>query len=159
MAEFGDFHVLLVDDSHSEAEIFESALKEASVRARLYWVGTGKEAIDFLHQRGRFENIGSVKIVVLDLQLAGENGLDVLREIKANPETNRTPVIMLTSVASQSEVDRAYSLGANAYFTKPMTLPSYVEMLQTIARHWLDMVKLPSPSSLVPAKPNQQAKP
>jgi two-component system, chemotaxis family, response regulator Rcp1 len=152
MAEFGTFHVLLVEDSHTEAQFFETALKEASARARLYWVGTGREGIDFLHQRGRFEGVGAVRIVVLDLQLASESGLEVLREIKSDPKLKRTPVVMLTSSAAQKDIDDAYSLGANAYLRKPMTLPAYTEALRIFAQHWLDLVQSPSPPPDQPQK-------
>jgi chemotaxis family two-component system response regulator Rcp1 len=155
MSQLGDFEILLVDDNQSDAQIFEAALQEASARARVYWVATGQEALDFLRRRTRFEDVGSVRIVVLDLHLAAEDGVEVLREIKTDPDLNRTPVIMLTSSMSQDEIDLAYSLGANAYFRKPITLQSYVEILRTLAQHWLDLAHLPSAAR----RPNEPASP
>lgn len=139
------FHILLVDDNQVEAEIFEEAMQQASARARIYWVATGKEALDFLRRQGRFDNVGPIQIVILDRHLGSEDGLDILREIKTDPDLTRTPVIMLTSSSSQNDVDLAYSLGANAYFRKPVSLETYVEQLRTLAQHWLDMAALPSP--------------
>lgn len=142
-----EFQILLVDDLQSEAHIFESALEEAGGRARLYWVSSGEEALDFLLRRARFIDMDPVKIVVLDLHLDGEDGLAILREIKAHPDLNRTPVVMLSSSTDQSEIDLAYSLGANAFFRKPMSLASYVDLVQILTKHWLDLAQLPSPGT------------
>ncbi len=141
------FDILLVDDSSVDAQIFETALKESSSRVRVYWVASGEEAMDFLFQRRRFEKIGSIKLVVLDIHLPGQDGFEILRQIKSDPNLNRTPVAMLTSVGSQDEIDLAYSLGVNAYFRKPATFQSYAELLRVMAQHWLDHVELPRPQS------------
>ncbi len=138
------FHILLVDDSQADADVFETALKQASARARVYWVATGEEALDFLRQRGRFAGVGPVQIVILDLHLPGQDGLTILRAIKSDPDLSRKPVIMLTSSTSQDEIDLAYSLGANAYFRKPMSLESYMEVVDILTQHWLDLAQLPS---------------
>src|SRR5579875_690033 len=89
--------ILLVDDSEADARLFETALRDASSRARTYWVATATEAIEFLEQRGRFQNAGPVKIVVLDLHLPRQNGFDALRQIKSNPDVSRTPVVVLSA--------------------------------------------------------------
>lgn len=139
------FQILLVDDLKSDAQIFETALEEAGSRVNVYWVETGSEALDFLQRRGRFEDVGPVKMVVLDLHLDQEDGLSVLREIKASPDLNRMPVVMLSSSTDQAEIDLAYSLGANAYFRKPLSLASYIDLVQALTKHWLDLALLPSP--------------
>ncbi len=137
------FEILLVEDNPADANIFETALRQASTRARAYWVATAAEAMDFLRQKGRFEGMPPVKIVILDAHLPGQDGFDILRQIKSDPDLNRKPVIMLTSSMLQDEIDLAYSLGANAYFRKPMTLESCVEQVRIIAQHWLDLAQLP----------------
>lgn len=141
-----DFQILLVDDNPADAHIFEAALKDASTRVMLYWVASAKEAVDFLLQRGRFFDIGPTRIVVLDLNLPKVDGFGVLEEIKSNPATRQTPVIIFTSSTAREDVDRAYDLGANAYFSKPMTLDSYVNKLRILVQHWLDLAELPSPT-------------
>lgn len=138
------FQILLVDDLKSDAQIFETALQESGSRAGVYWVGTGSEAMQFLHRRGRFEEVGPVKMVVLDLHLQEEDGLSVLREIKATPDLSRMPIIMLSSSTDQAEINLAYSLGANAFFRKPVSLASYIDLVQVLTKHWLDLAQLPS---------------
>lgn len=119
-------------------------MRQGASRAQVYWVASGEEALDFLRQRKRFENVGPVKVIILDLHLPGQDGFEILRQIKSDPNLNRVPVIMLTSAISRDEVDLAYSLGANAYFKKPTTLESYIELLLVLAQHWLDLAELPT---------------
>lgn len=140
------FQILLVDDLKSDAQIFETSLQEAGARTAVYWVSQGFEALDFLHQRGRFQQVGQVKLVVLDLHLGEEDGLSVLRDIKASPDLSRIPVVMLSSSTDQAEIDLAYSLGANAFFRKPISLASYIDLVQVLTKHWLDLAQLPSPA-------------
>ena len=135
---------MLVDDNPADARIFETALRDASSRARTYWITTGEEATDFLERRGRFERVGPVKIVVLDLNLPGQGGLETLKRIKSDPNVSRTPVIVLSSTMSQDEIDLAYSLGANAFFQKPITLERYIELVRVLTQHWLDLARLPA---------------
>lgn len=119
-------------------------MREGSSRAKIYWVATGEEALDFLLQRKRFENIGPIRIVVLDAHLPGLDGFDVLRQIKSDPNLSRVPVILLSGATEHDEIDLAYSLGANACFKKPATLDSYVELLRIVVQHWLDLAQLPT---------------
>jgi two-component system, chemotaxis family, response regulator Rcp1 len=137
--------ILLVDDSQADARIFETALRDASSRARTYWIATGHEAVEFLEQRGRFQNAGPIKIVVLDLHLPGQDGFETLRRIKSDANLARTPVIVLSTSTAQHEIDLAYSLGANAFFRKPITLERYIDLVRALAQHWLDLARLPSP--------------
>lgn len=139
-----EFQILLVDDSAADARIFENAAKEASARVSIYWVATGQEALEFLTRTGRFAAAQPARLVILDLHLGADDGLVILRAIKSNPDMNRQPVLMLSASTSQAEIDLAYSLGANAYFRKPVSLDSYIELVRVIVRHWLDLAVAPS---------------
>src|ERR1700730_14134371 len=66
--------------------LFETSLRTVSPRVRVYWVASGKEALEFLHQKGRFEKIGDVQIIVLDMNLGDDSGVNVLRDIKSDPD-------------------------------------------------------------------------
>jgi CheY-like chemotaxis protein len=141
----GRFDILLVDDSPADAKIFQESLMEVSARVRVYWVGTGEEALEFLHQQGRFRSIGPVKMVLLDLNMPGLDGIETLRCIKSNPALKRLPVIVFSSSRASQEVDKAYSLGANSFFSKPLSLESYVQKARILVQHWLDYAELPTP--------------
>jgi len=139
------FDILLVDDSPADAKLFQESLVEVSSRVRVYWVGSGEEAIEFLNQQGRFIAIGPVKLVLLDLNMPGMDGIETLRRVKINPVVNRVPVVVFSSSRAPQEVDRAYSLGANAFFSKPLSLESYVQKARILVQHWLDCAELPTP--------------
>lgn len=141
------FDILLVDDSAADAQIFRSALEEGKIRALVYWVATGHEALEFLRKSGRFHDVGHPNVVLLDVNLPGENGFNILRSIKTDADLNRTPVLMFSTSSTQQDVDLAYSLGANSYFKKPHSLEAYVDFVRTIVRYWLDLARLPSPTS------------
>jgi chemotaxis family two-component system response regulator Rcp1 len=144
----GQYDILLVDDSAADAKIFQEALLEASARARLYWVSSGQEALDFVNQKGRFVGVGPVRLMVLDVNMPGLDGIEILRRIKINPEVSRLPVILLSSSRAPEEVDLAYSLGANVFFSKPLSLENYIQKVRILVQHWLDFAELPTPISI-----------
>jgi CheY-like chemotaxis protein len=135
--------ILLVEDSRAEADIFQRALEKASARVRAYWVASGREALEFLEQRGRFAGAAPVKVVVLDLNLPDLTGFEILRKIRENPVTKRQVTVLFSSSSNRRDVDLAYSLGANAYFVKPMSIDLYVAKVAVMVEHWLDLVELP----------------
>jgi CheY-like chemotaxis protein len=140
-----NFEILLIDDSPADAKIFEEALREACSRAHAYWVASGEEALDFLTQQGRFSGVGSVKLVILDLNMPGIDGFNTLRRIRDNASISYIPIVVFSSAKAQEQVDLAYSLGANAYFSKPLSLERYIEKIRVLVQHWLDLAELPSP--------------
>jgi CheY-like chemotaxis protein len=144
----GRFDILLVDDSPADAKIFQESLSEVSSRVRLYWVSSGDEALAFLNQEGRFFGVGPVKVVVLDLNMPGMDGIETLRRIKMDPAISRVPVIILSSSRATEEVDLAYSLGVNAFFSKPLSLENYMQKVRILVQHWLDLAELPTPIQL-----------
>lgn len=137
------FNILLVDDSPSDARLFEMALREVAPRVSLYWVATGEEALEALHRSERLRGILGVDIVILDLNLPPTNGLTVLQRIKEDEKLVAQPVVVMSSSSDPDEIRRSYQLGANAYHVKPMTLEGTQELLRCIARYWLDMARLP----------------
>jgi two-component system response regulator len=140
-----EFQILLVDDSNADASIFEVALAEASTRVKLYWVASGEEALEFVHAKGRFEGILPPKIMVLDLNMPGATGFEVLKAVRADARTRHLPVVVFSTSSAQKDVNMAYALGANAYFAKPMSLEMYISKVRIIIQHWLDLALLPSP--------------
>lgn len=140
-----NYDILLVDDNPADAKIFQEALREASTRASAYWVGSGEDAIDFLNHQGRYLDAPPVKMVVLDLNMPGMDGVETLRRIKTSTNVNHVPVVLLSSSRAPDTVDLAYALGANAYFSKPLSLEHYIEKVRILVEHWLDFAELPSP--------------
>ena len=142
------FDILLVEDSPTDAEVFELALREVSPRVNLYWVASGAEALDFVQERGRFVGLGPVKLIVVDVQLPRMDGFEIITRLRQQLNVRRVPVIFFSTSKSKQDVNRAYSLGANAYFAKPLSLEQYMEKIRIIVQHWLDFAELPEPESV-----------
>ncbi len=132
--------ILLVEDNAGDVRLTREALREADVRVELIAVPDGEQALAFLrdHQGARQPDL-----ILLDLNLPKKNGLEVLEEIKADPQLRRTPVIMLTTSASARDVAAAYDRGVNCYVVKPLELDDFTGLVQAIDQFWLDVARLP----------------
>jgi two-component system, chemotaxis family, response regulator Rcp1 len=136
--------ILLVDDNPSDSHLFQTALEEVSSRVKVYWVASGEEALEYVEQRGRFQDVGEVDVVVLDLSLPGMDGFEVLRRLRKSDAARYKPVIVLSGSKAIRDVNLAYSLGANSYIAKSMSFESYTESVSLLVRYWLDTVQLPA---------------
>ena len=137
------FNILLVEDSPSDARLFEMSLREVAPRVSLYWVATGEEALDALQRTDRFRDIIGIDVVVMDLNLTITDGYSILKKIRGNEKLCAQPVIIMSSSADPDEVRRCYAAGANAYHTKPMSLDTFRELVRCLTRYWLDLTRLP----------------
>ncbi|MGQ0536530.1 MAG: response regulator [Methanobacteriota archaeon] len=135
--------ILLVEDNPGDVRLTKEALREAKVRNRLHVVGTGTDAMAFLTRQGSFRDAVRPDVVLLDLNLPGKDGRQVLAEIKADPELKRIPVVILTSSKAEEDVVRTYDLHANCYITKPVDLDRFLEVVRQIEDFWLSVVRLP----------------
>ncbi len=141
--------ILLVEDNPADIKITQRALKESGAPVELLVVRDGQEAVDYLLRQGRHaEGAGwrSPDLILLDLNLPGMTGLEVLERVRSTPELRTVPVIVLTTSRRQEDVHDMYAAGANTYIEKPADFGRFVEVLRTIERYWLDTALLP-PSS------------
>jgi CheY-like chemotaxis protein len=137
------FQILLIDDSEADAKLFEDALKQAAPRVKLYWVASAKEGLEYLHQENRFENLGSVSLIICDLNLTGMSGFEFIAQAKGDRASASTPLVVYSGSTSHQDIYRCYALGANSYIVKPMTTEMMVQQLKAIVHYWLEVVKLP----------------
>jgi chemotaxis family two-component system response regulator Rcp1 len=144
--ELREFQILLIDDHPSDAKLFELALERTETRAKLYWVATAQEGLDYLKREGRFADAGPVRLVVSDLSMPGMDGFEFLAQARRNPALAATPIVMMSSSRSPRDVLRCYRLGANSFIAKPMSLDTFVSAIGTLVRYWLDIVELPDPA-------------
>ncbi len=132
--------ILLVEDNPRDAELMIRALKKRNLVNHLFHVSDGVEALDFLLHRGNYEdrkNSSSPKIVFLDLKLPKLNGLEVLKELKANEKTRTIPIVIVTSSKEDPDIKLAYELGANSYVVKPVAFESFSEVMSNLGFYWL----------------------
>ncbi len=135
--------ILLVEDSPGDARLTREAFKESRVLNNLHLVKDGVEAMGFLRRQGQYAAALRPDLVLLDLNLPKKNGMEVLAEIKEDPELKRIPVIVLTVSKAEEDILRSYNLHANAYITKPIELDKFFESVKGIEDFWLAIVKLP----------------
>ncbi len=136
-------NILLVEDNSGDIILIKEALLEASFPHELHIATKGEEALDFLYRRPPFEDAPKPDIILLDLNLPGKNGLDVLQDIKNNNELRTIPVIMLTTSSSESDIQSSYSLHANCFITKPIDFDDFNEIVKVIERFWFEIARLP----------------
>ena len=139
---FEPVEILLVDDSPADVRLTLEALKEAKLTNKVHVVYTGEEAMDFLRRPGARRP----DLILLDLNLPGMDGREVLEQIKTDPELMIIPVVVLTTSRAEEDVLRAYRLHTNCYITKPVDLDQFIRVVQTLEKFWLTIVKLPTQS-------------
>ncbi|MFN3322519.1 MAG: response regulator [Bryobacteraceae bacterium] len=136
--------ILLVEDSPSDARLMMEALRQTSAISKLHLTSSGEEALSFLRRKGVFEGAVRPDIILLDLNLPGKDGRDVLAEIKADPELKSIPVAVLTTSQSEADVVKAYMLHANCYINKPLDLDEFTRVVGSFEEFWLRTATLPT---------------
>lgn len=131
--------LLLVEDNPDDEALTVRALRKNQILNEIVVAHDGAEALDLLFGRGaRAGNpIPLPQIVLLDLRLPKVGGLDVLRAIRANPRTQRLPVVILTSSAEERDRSEGYDLGANSYVKKPVDFAQFTEAVRQLGLYWL----------------------
>jgi CheY-like chemotaxis protein len=139
--------ILMADDDADDRMLTKEALEESRVRNNLYFVEDGEELLDYLNRRGKFvdaEQSPRPGLILLDLNMPRKDGREALREIKANPDLRRIPVVIMTTSKAEEDIFRTYDLGANSFITKPVTFERLVELMRTLGQYWIEFVELPS---------------
>jgi two-component system, response regulator len=147
-----DVEILLVDDSPADVELTLFALRETRLTNEIQVAQDGEEALDFLFRRGRFAaHIPArlPKLVLLDIKLPKVDGLEVLRQIKADARTTVIPVVVLTSSRQDQDLATSYLLGANSYIQKPVDFVRFREIVKQVGTYWLH-VNEPLPPNAPP---------
>ncbi len=135
-------HILLVEDSPTDIMMISEVLAQADFRNTLDVVEDGLEALKFLRREDDYSGAVRPDLILLDLNLPGKNGQEVLAEIKADERLRTIPVVILTSSRDEADVRGAYRHWANCYVTKPVDYDGFVETVRWIERFWLGVVTL-----------------
>lgn len=136
-------NILLVEDSPTDALMAREALRDLGLEADLHIVGDGEEAISFLRRRAPYESAPEPSLILLDLDLPGRSGQEVLEEIKSDERLRTIVVIMLTTSRKETDLLRAWGSAVNAYIVKPAEFSSLVKTLGVVRDFWLNTVTLP----------------
>lgn len=136
--------ILIVEDSDEDYETAIRAFRKSGMGNPVMRCRDGDEALDFLHRRGKFAEENAVPgMILLDLNLPGTDGHEVLAEIKRDERLKTIPVIVLTSSADPRDIERSYAAGANSYVCKPVSFEGFLEAVRRLKEYWFEIAILP----------------
>lgn len=132
--------ILLVEDNSDDIELTLHALRKENLANHIHVARDGEEALDFLfcngpHADRSFER--PPRLILLDLKLPKVDGMEVLRQLKADSRTQCIPVVILTSSKEERDLVKGYGLGANSYIQKPVDFDQFREIVKNVGLYWL----------------------
>ncbi len=139
--------ILLVDDDEADRAITRRALAQCGIESALRVVENGEQALEYLQHVGPFTDrtrSPEPHLILLDLNMPGASGLEVLEQLRQSDELKHIPVVLWTTSESEQDIRRAYELGANSYVVKPTNLQDCIARIRMLEAYWLDTVKLPA---------------
>jgi CheY-like chemotaxis protein len=135
--------ILLVEDDPGDELITREAFEHNKLRNRLHVAHDGEEGLNYLYQRGAYEDAKRPDLILLDLNLPKYDGRQLLEKIKSDPDLSRIPVVVLTTSSAEEDILRSYKLHANAYVTKPVDVDQFINAVRQIDEFFLQVVRLP----------------
>ena len=138
--------ILIVEDSDDDFLATERAFRKSGLANPIRRCTNGDQALDYLYRRGEFadpEKSPKPGIVLLDLNLPGTDGREVLRIIKSDQKLRKIPVIVLTTSDAEQDIERCYDAGANSYVKKPVDMQGFVLAIARLHEYWIEVVVLP----------------
>jgi CheY-like chemotaxis protein len=141
--------ILLAEDNVHDVELTLSALEEHNLANEVIVVRDGAEALDYLYQRGKYAGHanGLPVVVLLDLKMPKVDGLQVLKQMRADPMLHHVPVVMITSSREEQDLLNSYQLGVNAYVVKPVDFQQFVASIKQVGFFWA-IINEPPPGAL-----------
>ena len=138
--------ILLIEDSPEDYETTVRSFNRAGVANTFHHCQDGDESLDYLFHRGQYADPASAPrpgIILLDLNMPGIDGREVLMQIKQDKDLRTIPVIVLTTSSDERDIDSCYHDGANSYVQKPVNLTKFIEAIQRLSDYWFEIVLLP----------------
>ena len=130
--------VLLIEDNEADVELMRQGLRGTGASINLLVIMDGREALNFLEAKKTLPGI-----IILDLNLPGVNGFDLLKALKSNADLREIPVVIFSTSSARRDIERAYQLAANGYVRKPADLDEFYQAVGAIKRFWFETAALP----------------
>jgi CheY-like chemotaxis protein len=138
--------ILLIEDSPEDYEAAVRAFNRSGLKNPIIRCEDGDSALDYLFRRGRWSDPQQAPrpgVILLDLNLPGTDGREVLQEIKRDEQLRQIPVVVLTTSTDERDVDACYQAGANSYVQKPVDLDGFIRAIERLNGYWFEVVVLP----------------
>jgi CheY-like chemotaxis protein len=138
--------ILVADDDPDDRMMIEEAFVENRIANKIVFVEDGEQLMAYLHREGPYAELKDAPypgIILLDLNMPKKDGREALREIKADKDLCRIPVIVLTTSIAEEDIVRTYGLGVSSFITKPVSFEGLVDAVRVICRYWIQIVALP----------------
>jgi len=137
--------ILLVEDNPNDAELTLEALGEKNLANEVIWLKDGQEALDFLYCTDAWEGREKINpvLIMLDLKMPRVDGLQVLKQIKADPKLRTIPVVILSSSREESDLIEGYNSGANAFVVKPVNFADFMHSVTSLGVFWAMLNEVP----------------
>jgi CheY-like chemotaxis protein len=141
--------ILLAEDDPKDVELAIKALGKHNLANEVQVVRDGAEALDYLFHRGTYaaRPHGPPAVVLLDIKMPKVDGIEVLRQIRADADLRLLPVVILTSSREERDLLESYRLGTNAYVVKPVEFQAFVDAVKELGLFWA-VINEPPPGSL-----------
>jgi CheY-like chemotaxis protein len=143
--------ILVIEDSDEDYFATVRAFKKSGLGNPVYRCESGDDALDYLFRQGEYadpEISPRPGVILLDLNLPGTDGREVLQEIKKDKLLKKLPVIVLTTSDDSNDIERCYTEGANSYIQKPVDLDRFIEAIKSLKDYWFEIVILPKIENL-----------
>jgi two-component system response regulator len=139
--------ILLAEDNPNDQKLTLRAFKKSNLSNKIIIANDGVEALDYLFGTGEYAGDDLPELpalALLDIKMPRKDGLQVLKEIRANPRTKYLPVVIVTSSKEERDLVNSYDLGVNSYVRKPVDFTEFVEAVQNLGLYWLLLNEVPA---------------
>jgi len=136
--------ILIAEDDAGHARLIEKNLTRAGLHNSIQWFGNGQAVLDFLFRRGAGPHRApeAPYLLLLDIRMPRVDGVEVLRQIKSDPELRKIPVIMLTTTDDPREVERCHAIGCSSYIVKPVDYDKFAEAIKSLGLY-ISLIQVP----------------
>lgn len=141
-----DMAILVVEDNLPDYQTVLRAFRKVGVNSPVYHCETGEEALDFVYRRNAYQNEASSprpSLILLDLNLPGTDGRDVLKQLKNDADLRAIPIVVFTTSNSEIDIAESYKSGANSYITKPVNIERLYEVMEKFRDYWFNTATIP----------------
>ena len=135
--------ILLVEDNPADVVLTKQSFEKSKLAVTLSVTVDGEEALEYLNREGKYSDVESPDMILLDLNLPKVDGREVLAYVKSNEDLKKIPVVVLTSSMADQDIVESYAKGANCYVQKPVDFETFKDIISKVEEFWFTVVKLP----------------